>query len=168
MMNVAAGIALMAAAATAQPNTDMISAAEALALGRKVPEAEALYAVQGGRWASCIESKAVRSCESDWVTCVEDGWVVSFFFGDRCALKHDGRLSVTVLINGKTKQMISRFPEKEYFADPSFCRDAHDCLPVEHSPEQTPVCQNFIFSQLSGVADEGACRCAENACEINS
>ena len=144
----------------AEPQPKVMSAEEAAAKARAVSEVQALYTMNDDQFAGCIDVKTEKSCDSDWVTCREDAWVVKFIVGERCPVKHDGRLGVVLLIDGKTREVISKFPEIEYFQDEGFCRDDLDCL-CEGEAQGTQ-CRNFIQAQAKAgtappVFQKGRC-----------
>jgi hypothetical protein len=99
-----------------------------------------------------------RSCDSDWVTCIEDAWVVSFRARPDCPVKGDERLGVTLLIDGKSGRVISRFPELTYFQQPQFCMEDYDCLLSPSSSPSSPdgTCYNFIFAPLHRIEEKKA------------
>lgn len=148
-----------------QPQPRMMNAEGAAVKARTVSEVQALYALNNGFLAACIDVTTEKSCDSDWVTCREDAWVVKFTAGDRCPVKHDGRLAVVLLIDGKTGDIISRFPEIEYFQDEKFCRDDFDCL-CSGIRDQAQ-CRNFIQAQADAGPAVSAFqkgRCVKNQC----
>ncbi len=158
-------ILLIAAFGCAKPQPKMMSAEDAEEKALRVSEVRALYALNNGALASCIDVKTEKSCDSGWVTCREDAWVVKFIAGDRCSVRQDGRLGVVLLIDGKTGEIISRFPEIEYFQDEDFCRDDFDCL-CSAVPDRIQ-CRNFIQAQAKAgpaapVFQKG--RCVKNQC----
>ena len=114
-------ILLIAVSGCAKPQTKMMNAQEAEEKARTVSEVQALYELNNGVLAQCIDVATEKSCDSDWVTCREDAWVVKFIVGDRCPVSQDGRLGVVLLLDGKTGEVVSRFPEIEYFQDEKFC-----------------------------------------------
>jgi len=130
-----------------QPLVPLISRKKALVIAERTEEVNQFYDLGGGRYFNCIEKEVVRPCETDWVTCVDNAWVVKFNLGDRCGVKHDGRLSVTLLINNQDGSIISRFPEKEYFIHKPYCMIDDDCLLYTNQKKQVG-CKNFIFGQL--------------------
>lgn len=158
-------IVLAAVLGCAKPQPRMMSAEDAAAKARQVSEVQALFALNNGALASCIDIKTEKSCDSDWVTCREDAWVVKFVVGERCPVKHDGRLGVILLVDGKTGEIVSRFPEIEYFQDAGFCRDDFDCLCS--ADVKQAGCENFIQAQAKMGADVTILqkgRCIKNQC----
>lgn len=139
---------------------------EALSIGRTVPEVEALYALNGGEFAECIERRVEKPCQSNWVTCIDDAWVVSFTVGNRCGVANDGRLSVTLLIDSREGEVVSKFPEIEYFESTTFCRDDFDCMAVRGTEHQ---CLNFIAAQAGRqeLNENTQCGCRESQCVVN-
>lgn len=135
---------------------------EALMIVEKTPEIRAFYNLYSGRLVNCIEKSVLKTCESDWVTCIDDAWVVQFTVGKMCPVVHDGRLSVTMLVDSITGEIISRFPEEEYLKIPGYCLDDHDCL----TPSGSDGCENFIFGQLSSkeALQKELCECRDFRC----
>ena len=111
----------------------LLSKEEVLELALLVPETQAFYALLeplGGCAAHSVE----LPCDSNWVTCIDDAWVVKFFVKQECNITHDGRLSVTLLIdaksgkikinaNGKTSSAFEKNPATNFagFDTPSNC-----------------------------------------------
>ncbi|OGX28265.1 MAG: hypothetical protein A2787_02270 [Omnitrophica WOR_2 bacterium RIFCSPHIGHO2_01_FULL_48_9] len=143
-----------------------LSAPDALKIARQTAEVQALYALQNRKWAGCIEAKAERPCDSDWVTCIEDAWVVKYTLGERCGVAHDGRLGVTLLVDGKSGKVISRFPETEYFKDELYCRDDFDCSCRLDPAAGEKECKNFIYAPLTWpvAATTPKAQCRTNIC----
>ncbi len=148
----------------AESSAKLLTEEQALKIGRRTPEVKALYRLDRGRRASCINSQVDEPCESEWVSCIEEAWVVKFIFDQKC-FGHDGRLGVTLLIDAKTGKVISRFPEKEYFKEDLFCRDDFDCMRIPREGGSV-TCKNFIHAPLLGQAypNDGRCRCGEGVC----
>ncbi|MCA9401231.1 MAG: hypothetical protein KC713_06365 [Candidatus Omnitrophica bacterium] len=140
---------------------------EALLIAEATPEAEGLYSLNEGRYQGCIEKSVLRPCDTDWVTCIENAWVVKFWLGEQCGIAHDGRLSVTFLIDEDSGKIISKFPEKEYFQNDRYCVEAFDCLSVIH-PHKVKGCLNFIAGQLPFpfAPQEGSCQCIDSQCVV--
>lgn len=128
-----------------------ISRKQALLMAEQLDVVKSLYDLRGGLLSSCIEKEVVTPCESEWVTCIEDAWVVKFVVGKMCPIEHDGRLNVTVLIDGNDGKVISRYPEVDYFKDNYFCRDQADCIQTDIKDKNNQVmdqrCANFIHAQ---------------------
>ena len=128
-----------------------LSRKEALMIAEKLEVVQALYGLRGGDLVNCIEKSVVKPCDSEWVTCVEDAWVVKFTVGSQCPIKHDGRLNIVVLIDGNTGEVRSQYPEADYFKDKSFCRDKADCIQVNaKDSNDQPLdkqCYNFVYAQ---------------------
>jgi hypothetical protein len=143
----------------------LMSQEQALAIAEGTLEAKAFLEFRHGKFAECVQRRVEKPCDSNWVTCIDDAWVVKFIVAQRCALEHDGRLDLTFLIDAKSGEVISKYPEIEYFSDPTFCRDDDDCMAVPIFENQ---CRNFVFAQ----ADEGvvkkeiSCFCSQSACAI--
>lgn len=140
-----------------------LSAESAMTAAQKTGEAKAFLAMDNGRFNACLSRRVVRPCDSEWVTCIDDAWVVEFAAEKACNVVHDGRLSLRILI-GKEGNIISRFPEKEYFADPQYCMESYDCLSV--IDEIGADCRNFIYGQMdAGIKKgEGSCECRHQKC----
>ena len=138
---------------------------EALIVAESTEEAALLYTMYNGRLKNCIEKEVIKPCESDWVSCIENAWVVQFTIGDVCYVEQDGRLGLTVLIDSLTGRVLSRYPEAGYFKAPRFCLDDSDCLCGKETGEPRK-CYNFISAQVEGVADFQCrqCRCVQNEC----
>jgi len=139
-----------------------------LRIAENTPEAKGLYALHEGLFDSCVEKQVLRPCDTDWVTCVEDAWMVHLLAGEECGVKHDGRIGVNILIDEITGEIRSRFPEADYFASEVFCRDDFDCLMI---PKDTVngECMNFIFGQLKNDKSLSGmvCKCLESVCTLN-
>jgi hypothetical protein len=132
----------------------------ALITAEQTPEVQALYQLQEGRFANCIEKKVLRPCDSQWVTCIENAWVVEFHVGETCGVKHDGRLNIHILVDSVDGKVISRFPEAPYFQNPQYCHEPYDCFCSDAD------CVNFIYGQITPgefvpCAD---CLCQQNIC----
>lgn len=145
----------------------LLSRKEALVVAEGTKEAELLYKLYNGRLKNCIDKEVVKPCESNWVTCIDNAWVVQFTLSDICQIEHDGRLGLTILIDAVTGKVISRYPEAEYFKSEDYCLDDSDCSCDLTAPVQ-PTCNNFIFSQVKGKADLqcGVCRCSNRKCVL--
>lgn len=166
-------VIVAAAAAYAGPvraqNTSVktLTRKEALIVAESTEEAALLYTMYNGRLKNCIEKEVVKPCESDWVSCIENAWVVQFTIGDVCYVEQDGRLGLTILIDALTGRVLSRYPEAGYFRDPRYCMDDSDCL-CGQANDQGRQCYNFISAQVEGVADFQCreCRCVNSECVI--
>jgi hypothetical protein len=170
-----------------RPANAALSAQQALTIAQNQKEVEALYLLGDGVLKDCLLSKVERSCDSDWVSCIDEAWVVSYRLRPDCPVKGDERLGITLLIDGKDGQVISHFPELAYFQQPQFCMEDYDCTAL--LPEATaknasvsPVffqekgeCYNFIFaplyrmnaaeSRLESKDPFVACVCRDQRCE---
>lgn len=133
---------------------------QALAVAQNTDEVRAFYELNKGRSGECVEHNIVRPCDSDWVTCIEDAWVVRFFISEKCIEPFNERLGVTLLIDGKTGRILSKYPEMEYFQNPEFCRDSYDCM------KNADGCLNFIYalSRDGKAAQDERCSCRETTC----
>lgn len=145
-----------------------MSRKSALIIAEATKEVRGLYALEGGRFQNCIDKSVMRPCDTDWVTCVENAWVVKFILSDTCPVVHDGRLSVTILVDAITGEIISRFPEDSYFADPQYCMEDYDCL-CFFQEDAGSKCSNFIYGQISDRKEDFCpqCQCVDNQCEYN-
>ncbi len=137
---------------------------EALQIAQNSDEVLAFSAMDGGRFAACLNSRVVKPCDSGWVTCIDDAWVVEFSAGAACGTGYNGSLTLRLLID-KNGKIISRFPEKEYFLDSGYCLEDYDCMSVVSGEEE--ACLNFIYGQLGqGAKTERACRCLNQKCLV--
>lgn len=138
---------------------------EARLIVEQSPEVQALYDLNDGKFVNCLEISVLRPCESDWVTCIDDAWVVRFHFGETCDIKHDGRLDLLMVVDAKDGHVISKFPEAPYYQDSYYCINDTDCL--EPAAMNKPFCHNFIYSQINeGYLDSSAnCQCQNNQCK---
>jgi hypothetical protein len=139
---------------------------KALLVAETTNETKMLYALKEGRFINCIEKSVIRPCDTDWVTCVKNAWVVEFVFGEICGIDHDGRMSLRFLIDEISSNIVSRFPEVQYFEDAKYCLEDFDCVEVEQGDDMN--CQNFIYGQLEenfNVVTE-KCLCSSNKCHI--
>lgn len=134
---------------------------EAIKIADETPEAKAFRALQDGRFKDCLDVKAVRPCDSDWVTCIDDAWVIQYELTPECGVTHDGRLTLRLLV-GSDGKIISRFPEKEYFINPDYCLEDYDCMTI--ASENVNSCRNFVFAQLADESLKGGCLCVRHQC----
>ena len=73
------------------------------------------------------------------------------------------------MINGVSGQVMSRYPEIDYFDEPEYCLEDADCLIVPATESQPENCRNSIYASLQSVSAEqqnGSCRCKEHRCEL--
>lgn len=151
---------------------DLMTKEEALLIAEGTEEVQGLYGLRhpqaGLLKKDCIEKKVLKTCETDWVTCIEDAWLVEFNVVESCVGGHDGRLTVKVLVDAKTKAIISRFPEAPYFRSAQYCLEDYDCFSVSDKKQQIS-CSNFIFAQVSGkdILAENNCACQDSKCIIH-
>ncbi|MCC6758897.1 MAG: hypothetical protein IT395_04650 [Candidatus Omnitrophica bacterium] len=138
---------------------------KALQIALQTKEAQALLNYRNGALAGCLEKKVVKSCDSEWVTCRDNAWVVQYLLTPQCPVpvagtgQGDGRLGMNFVIDGMTGDIISHYPEVEYFANDRFCRDDADC--VGDSKE----CLNFAAAPFShSEGNPVSCRCREAQC----
>ena len=141
-----------------------ISQEQVLVLAKEIAVVKALYELNDGALKSCIEAKVLETCDSDWVTCIEDAWVVKFSVSEACITPKNEQLGVTLLMDNKTGKVISHYPEIEYFKNAQFCRDDHDCLAAADE------CTNFIYAlaQDPGSKQEPNCFCQNSSCTIEA
>lgn len=133
---------------------------EALVFAEQTAEAKALYALNDGHYVNCIEKSVLRPCETDWVTCIDEAWVVKFTLGKACGLEHDGRLDLVLLVDAQEARIISRYPESEYYLQAGFCQMDDDCMMLSGGK-----CVNFIYGQLDKDGRiQGHCGCREGMC----
>ena len=153
--------------ARASRSPQRITRAEALRIAEQSPEVRALYALNHGRLQDCLIASVMKPCESDWVSCVEDAWVVRFEVGGSCGIQHDGRLGVFLLIDEVTGRIRSRYPEASYFEKKNYCQDNADCLSL-FLREGGAEAVNFIYAPLERreVQFKGEGVCEDNACRI--
>ncbi len=165
---IAAGAGVTATGlASAQSAAQTLTRKEALLVAESTDEAELFYTMYNGRLKNCIEKEVVKPCESGWVTCIENAWVVQFTVGDICDIEHDGRLGLTVLIDALTGKVLSRYPEADYFRHMNYCFDDNDCVCGKPTGKGRK-CFNFISGQIEGMADFQCqlCACVDNRCVI--
>ena len=139
---------------------------QALKLVEQTKEAQALYQLEGGKFKDCVDKKVLKPCESHWVSCIEDAWVVQLEIGSKCGVKEDGRLSETMVVDTIRKKIISRFPEIDYFESPKYCKDHFDCIAFSTDDQGAYDCSNFIDGQLPEKKRllKGICECQQNSC----
>lgn len=144
----------------------LLSQEEIIAIAESVAEVKAFRELDD-RVTPCIERIVKPSCESDYVTCRDNAWVVQYQMSSDCPILSDGRLSVNLLIDGGTGEIVSRFPEIEYFQDRMFCREDYDCL-CSLPQHGSAHCLNFIYEPLArdpvGSLPEEEPLCSECLC----
>jgi len=128
---------------------------EAALMTGDLEETQLFYRLIGQQ--ECIEFSVEAPCDSGWVTCIDEAWVVRYFLKEECPPVHE-QVSVTFVVDAKEGKIISRYPEKEYFEDSRFCREAFDCFDV---PEEG--CRNFLHARREEGAMPG-CACREQQC----
>jgi len=160
-------IVLISSFSCANSEPKMISPVEALAITEKTPEAQALLNYRNGVLASCIKKEVVRTCDSGYVSCRDNAWVVQFLT-DECPVRADGRLGLYLLVDGLTGEVLSRYPETDYFQSETFCRDDGDCLQGQIG--STDTCLNFIAAPFYQFSPEkiGGCSCTTGQCIVKS
>ena len=145
----------------------------ALNKAEMLPVTAAFYDLQDGRFQNCIDKEVLKPCDTDWVTCIDDAWVVKFTLSKQCRVHHDGRLSLTIVLNSVTGELISNFPEKDYFESPVYCLEGYDCIPLILSDRVR--CLNFIHAPLERLSGDGggsevadfSCHCGESQCRLS-
>ncbi len=158
---------LVASSAQSEEVKKLLTMRQALTIAEMTPEVEGLYSLGGGFLFNCIEKEVLRPCETDWVSCVDNAWVARFTVGSRCPVKHDGRLNIYIVIDDRSGNIISRFPEAQYFKDPAYCLENYECLFINNPQSRESACYNFIYGQISGnVQPNSACICQNNRCEM--
>lgn len=154
---------------TVDNDQEYLNEQQALVIAEDTEEVNALYQLREGQFSDCIEKSVLSSCESSWVTCVDDVWVVQFSFDEKCSIEHDGRLGVTILVDALTGKIISRFPESEYFKDEKFCLEDYDCVYLS-SRDNEPTCHNFVYGQLNEIYNKDVvsekCFCEKRQCSL--
>ena len=146
----------------AMSHSPRITRQEALKIAKESEEVQAFLSLQIDGWEQCVEKKVDKPCDSGWVTCIEDAWVVKYFLKESCAPRFDERLGVTLLIDAKTGKIISRFPEVMYFEDKAYCLEDYDCL----KSASEGICKNFIYTVNEERDKDPAstCQCQESKC----
>ncbi|MFT7538299.1 MAG: hypothetical protein ACI9F2_000442, partial [Lysobacterales bacterium] len=66
--------------------TKEISNTEELALlaALKTEDVRAFINFDGGRFSKCMTTSVKRPCDTDWVTCIDEAWVVRLELGEDC------------------------------------------------------------------------------------
>ena len=170
VMSVLAGILLSGIPGWSDETDNSEGSEKAVEIAKQQREVQAFLALLGDQ-SSCVTLKAEQACKSSYVTCVDnaDAWVVQYMIDPQCEIKTDGRLGVNLLIDVVSGQVISHYPEIEYFDEPDFCLDDPDCLVVPEADSDPPRCLNFIYSPLkSSFVDYSntACRCRGQHCQL--
>jgi hypothetical protein len=135
---------------------------KALRIAADTAEVKALLSYRQGALASCLQVKIARSCDSQWVTCRDHAWVVQYQLSLQCPVKGDGRLGMNFVIDEISGQIISHYPEIEYFENVSFCRDDADC--VGGKVENQSECLNFIAAPFANFQTVSPCQCQQGHC----
>lgn len=163
------GLLGVSGSAWADGKAPLISKEQALTIVEQTPEAKAIESIYDNALATCLDKRVDRPCDTKWVTCIDNAWVVQFFVTDRCRVKTDGRLGLNIVVNDQSGQIISRYPEVDYFNDPHFCREQYECLPVAIQDSSSVACLNFVHAPfiLKGDAIMPTdCTCQKNRCVI--
>ncbi len=136
----------------------------ALVLAKQSEVVQAFYNFKEGTLKDCIKAEVLRPCDSNWVTCIDDAWVVKFSVSEECVNPKNEQLGATLLID-KTGEIISTYTEIDYFQNPLFCRDTSDCRSIGR--ESQPLeCKNFIYALIENPSAKQAeeCLCRESRC----
>lgn len=167
---VLAGFLMVISGGAAEPRADDLSARplhdrdSILAVALETAEARALYGLREGAYESCIVPGVTRPCDSDWVTCIDDAWVVRFEWAEACGVGHDGRLNLVLLMDAAEGRIISRYPEAPYFQRRDYCQIDQDCEGVALD-QGGKGCYNFVHAGLEEARDSGTlCGCRDNRC----
>lgn len=138
------------------------SAQRALRIAANTAEVKALMAYRQAALASCLKITIARSCDSEWVTCRDNAWVVQYLLSAQCPVESDGRLGMNFVIDEESGQIISCYPEIEYFNDVSFCRDDADCIGGVGDGENK--CVNFVAAPFAHFQIAVPCQCQQGQC----
>ena len=139
-----------------------LSADKVLRIAANTAEVKALVTYHQAALASCLKVTIVRSCDSQWVTCRDNAWVVQYILSAQCPVKSDGRLGMNFVIDETSGKIISHYPEIEYFDDDSFCRDDDDCIGgVVDGQNQ---CVNFVAAPFANFQTVSPCQCQQGHC----
>ncbi len=148
-----------------------ITQQEALAMANKTQEVQAFYAMGPAPWQDCIEYKVTRSCDSPWVACLDDAWVIEYGVKESCqSIFGNQEMKLLLVLNAKTGRFISKFPEFPYIQDERFCLEdkACRCTDVLNNREGPAGkgCINFFQGAfLANNASEcGRCQCIAQRC----
>lgn len=134
-----------------------ITPEEAAKITGKLEETKLFYRLIGQD--DCVNVSVQRPCDSEWVTCIDDAWVVRYFLKEECPAAHE-QLSLVFLVGAQDGRIISRYPEKPYFEDRRFCLEDFDCFDV---PEAG--CLNFLYARLEQGGDaQPGCVCRLQNC----
>jgi hypothetical protein len=135
-----------------------------LPVALETPEARALYRLRDGVYESCIVPGVTRPCDSDWVTCIDDAWVVRFEWAEACGAGDDGRRNLVLLMDAADGRVISRYPEAPYFQQQDYCQADRDCEGVVRD-RGGEGCYNFVHAGLDEARDPGVlCVCRDSRC----
>jgi len=141
----------------------IFSPEKALQIAAQTQEAQALINYRNRALSECLEKKVVRSCESEWVTCRDNAWVVQYVLTSQCPVKSDGRLGMNFVIDGFDGKVISHYPEREYFANDKFCYDNGDC--ISGTVGENKECLNFIAAPFAHFTPASStCLCQAGQC----
>lgn len=135
---------------------------KALRIAADTAEVKALLSYRQGVLASCLKVTIARSCDSEWVTCRDNAWVVQYLLSLQCPVQGDGRLGMNIVIDDVSGQIISHYPEIEYFEDVSFCRDDADC--VGGKADNQNKCLNFVAAPFANFQTVSPCQCQRGHC----
>lgn len=143
-----------------------ISKEQALALAKETEVALAFYNLKEGALKHCIKTEVLRPCDSNWVTCIEEAWVVKFRVSEECIKPENEQLGVTLLIDSKDGKTISKYPEIDYFKNQQFCRDNLDCRLNGKDVQSATDCKNFIYALVEdpSASQSPECLCFNSQC----
>lgn len=159
-------IVLISAFGSASAQKELLRRKEALLIAEQTPEGQAFYELNGGKYVNCIEKSVMKPCETNWVTCIDDAWVVKLQYGEVCGFKHDERMDLMIVVDAKDGRIISKYPEAMYFTTPQHCQNSNDCLSVSEGDNEQ--CLNFVYGQLIENHQSTAnCQCVSNKCELS-
>ncbi len=142
-----------------------MSKEQALVLAKQTEVVQAFYNLKEGALKDCIKAEVLRPCDSNWVTCIEDAWVVKFRVNEECIKPENEQLGVTLLMDSKDGKVISKYPEIDYFKNPLFCMDNSDCRPGDKQT-QPSECKNFIYALMENPSanQNKECLCRDSRC----
>lgn len=143
-------------------SSDKASLARAMKSVKNSSEFHTLSVLLGQKKEECLELVHEKACDSDWVSCVEDAWVIHLKVKPSCVGYYEERLRVMMLVDFDGK-IISRYPGEDYLRDPLFCWNTDECLGPPSAPE---ACRNFIHAPFVWAAQalEPGCQCLKNRC----
>ncbi len=153
---------------------ERISPEVALGIARDTPEVQAFLKIYRQynlekRYPQCrLDPQVMKPCDSDWVNCVEDGWVVKYTVAATCGVPEAERLGVTLLIQASTGKVLSRYPETVYFENKNYCLADNDCMAISGSGVKfLGRCENFSHAPFAfggAYFSSELCRCVNDQC----